>query len=144
MKMKLDHIGLVVADIEEYAGLFRLLGLGEATEAVADATQKVSGSFIAVTGEDPVYIELLEATQETSPVVNFLRKRGGGLHHLCFEVEDIEEARDRLVEKGFRLVNEVEPCEAYDLNLKRQCATPTKAAFFMVGRLLLELFEKGR
>jgi len=144
VRLRLNHIGFVVENISEYTKIFEALGMDDITEAVTNPLQKVSASFVNVFPAEDVHVELLESSDENSPITNFLKKRGGGLHHLCFEVEDIEEARDRLLEKGFRLIVPPEPCEAYDLNFKRECTISTKAAFFMVGRLLLELFEKGR
>ena len=144
MRLRLNHIGFVVENISEYTKIFEALGMDDITEAVTNPLQKVSASFVNVFPAEDVHVELLESSDENSPITNFLKKRGGGLHHLCFEVADIEEARDRLLEKGFRLIVPPEPCEAYDLNFKRECTIPTKAAFFMVGRLLVELFEKGR
>jgi methylmalonyl-CoA/ethylmalonyl-CoA epimerase len=144
MKLRLNHIGFVVENISEYTAIFEALGLDNITEAVENPLQKVSASFVNVLPAKDVHVELLESTDENSPITNFLKKRGGGLHHLCFEVEDIDEARDRFLEKGFKLVIPPELCEAYDVNFKRECGSPTKAAFFMVGRLLFELLEKGR
>ncbi len=144
MELKLNHIGFVVDNIEEYVRLFDALGLHEATEALTNPRQKVSASFVTLTPAKAMHLEVLESADENSPIRKYLMKRGAGLHHLCFEVDDIEKARDRLIEKGFKLITPVEPCEAYDQNLGLQYAEPTKAAFFMVGRLLVELFQKGR
>lgn len=145
MKLRLNHIGFVVENISEYTKIFEALGMDDITEAVTNPLQKVSASFVNVSPAEEVHVELLESADEKSPITNFLKKHGGGgLHHLCFEVADIEEARDKLLEKGLRLIVPPEPCEAYDLNFKRKCTIPTKTAFFMVGRLLLELLEKGR
>jgi methylmalonyl-CoA/ethylmalonyl-CoA epimerase len=142
--IKLDHIGFVVDDITRYVELFNALGLTEATDPVEHPSQSAAASFINVGQEDDVYVEVLEPTHDISPITNFLKKRGGGLHHLCFEVDDIEKASENLVEKGFKMVNPVEDCAAYDKNLKRNCKGVTRIAFFIVGdRLLVELIEKG-
>lgn len=143
MELRLNHIGFVVEDIEEYVRLFEALGLDEATEALTNPRQRVSASFVTLKPAEAMHLEVLESADENSPIRKFLTKRGAGLHHLCFEVDDIAMARDRLVEKGFKLITPVEPCEAYDRNLELNYTEPTKAAFFMVGRLLVELFEKG-
>jgi methylmalonyl-CoA/ethylmalonyl-CoA epimerase len=144
MKLRLNHIGFVVENISEYTKMFEAIGLDDITDPVANPLQKVSASFVNLFPAKDVHVEVLESADENSPITKFLKKRGPGLHHLCFEVDDIEEARDKLLEKGFKLLVPPEPCEAYDLNFKRECTVPTKAAFFMVGRLLVELFEKGR
>jgi methylmalonyl-CoA/ethylmalonyl-CoA epimerase len=145
MKLKLDHIGLVVQNIDEFTRLFRTLGFESITDPVPDPHQKVSASFVSVTDEESVHVELLEPTDEASPIMNFLKRRGGGLHHLCFEVEDIIKTSTDLEEKGFRMVHPPVECAAYDQNLKRVCSDATKISFFLVAeRFLIELIEKGR
>jgi len=144
MKLKLDHIGLVVSKISEFTGLFRVLGLREMTESEPDPLQKVSASFVTVEEGRKVYIELLEPTDDTSPVANFLKKRGGGLHHLCFEVDDIDATSVELVEKGFQIVSAPVECIGYDKSFKRESSKKSRIAFFLVSnRLLVELLEKG-
>jgi methylmalonyl-CoA epimerase len=115
------------------------------TEPVPDPVQKVSASFVNACQSRDVHIEILEPTGEDSPITNFLKKQGGGLHHLCFEVDDIQEASSHLAEKGFRMVSSPVECAAYDINLKRQCSSTSKIAFFLSNnRLLVELIEMGR
>jgi methylmalonyl-CoA epimerase len=144
MRFRLDHIGLVVEDIGEFRRVFRALDPHAETEPLADPIQKVAASFLTVHDEGPVYVEVLEPTDETSPVMNFLRKRGGGLHHLCFEVEDIDAATKRLRDEGFTMVCEPVPCPTYDENLGRECCGVTRIAFFLLTKhLLVELIEKG-
>lgn len=144
MFMKLNHIGLVVPEIETYRETFRLLGLEKGTEPVADPIQKVAASFVAAGQGQDVHIELLEPTDKTSPITNFLKKRGAGLHHLCFEVNDIDAMTRELEDKGFQVVCEPVDCEAYDINLKRNCRVPTRISFLMnPDRLLIELLQKG-
>jgi methylmalonyl-CoA/ethylmalonyl-CoA epimerase len=142
--IKLDHIGLVVDDITRYVELFHALGLTEATDPVEHPGQRTSASFINAGQKDDVYIEILEPTSKISPITNFLNKKGGGLHHLCFEVDDIEKTSKNLVEKGFKMINPPEDCAAYDKNLKRNCKDVTRIAFFILGDILIvELIEKG-
>lgn len=143
MRMRLHHIGFVTQDLAEYKRVFEALGLNQITEATPNPLQKVTASFVNVHPPEDVHVELLESTDENSPITKFLKKHGGGLHHLCFEVDDIEEARIRMEEKGFRLVVPPEPCEALDRNFKRPCKGTSKAAFFLAGKLLLELLEKS-
>lgn len=145
MPLKLDHIGLVVEDIAKAKEVFEAIGLEGGTKAVPDALQKVTASFVNVGKADGIYIELLEPTSDDSPITNFLKKKGGGLHHLCFEVEDIDQAVKELKDKGFRMVGAPADCPAYDENLKRTCQSPTKIAFFIISKgVLIELIEKGR
>ncbi len=141
---RLDHIGLVTKDIEELVNVFRALGIGEITESIENPRQKVAASFVNVGGNEDVYIEVLEPASENSPISKFLEKQGGGLHHLCFEVDDINKMSQNLTEKGFRMIVPPEDCEAYDENLKRVCEGVTRIAFFIVSdKLLIELIEKG-
>ena len=102
--MKISHLGIAVHNIEESLGFWgEGLGLESLhTEVVAD--QKVRVAMLPV-GE--TRIELLEPTEEDSPVGKFLSKRGGGIHHVAVEVEDIEEALEQLKASGARLIDEV-------------------------------------
>jgi methylmalonyl-CoA/ethylmalonyl-CoA epimerase len=144
VKFRLDHIGLVVENIDRFAQLLKTVGFEEFTDPIADPTQMVSASFVNTGNADDVYIELLEPTHEKSPILNFLKK-GGGLHHLCFEVADIERTTEELLAKGFTMVCAPVECSAYDVNLKRDCEGITRIAFFIVSRrFLIELIEKGR
>jgi methylmalonyl-CoA/ethylmalonyl-CoA epimerase len=143
--LKLDHVGFVVENIGKVKELFETVGLDAGTGAVVNPLQKVSASFVNVGEKDDIYIEILEPASDDSPITNFLRKSGGGLHHLCFEVDDIEKATQELNAKGFRMVTPPENCTAYDENLKRECNAPTKIAFFIISKgVLMELIEKGR
>jgi methylmalonyl-CoA epimerase len=145
MPLKLDHIGFVVEDINTMKELFKTVGLDTGTEAVINPLQKVSASFVNVGEKDDIYVELLEPASGDSPISNFLQKKGGGLHHLCFEVDDIEKATQELTAKGFRMAVSPEDCTAYDENLKRDCKDSTKIAFFIISKgVLIELIEKGR
>jgi methylmalonyl-CoA/ethylmalonyl-CoA epimerase len=85
---KLHHIGVAVANLEEAIRAYRALGLAvEKVEAVPSEMVRVA--FLPV-GE--AHLELLEPTDPASPVARFLEKRGPGLHHLCFAVQDIGKA----------------------------------------------------
>jgi methylmalonyl-CoA/ethylmalonyl-CoA epimerase len=145
MKITLDHIGLVVPGISQFSELFGLLGLEETTHTECNDMQKVSGAFVSITKGEPVYVELLEPAGENSPIDNFLNKRGGGLHHLCFEVEDIDQAMKLVEEKGLKIISRPEDCRAYDRNFKREHPNPSRIAFFLLSKnLLCEFIEKGK
>lgn len=145
MPLKLDHIGFVVEHIDKIKELFETVGLDTGTDAVVNPLQEVSASFVNVGEKDDIFIELLEPTSDSSPISNFLQKKGGGLHHLCFEVDDIEKTTRELNAKGFRMVVPPEDCKAYDENLKRECEDSTRIAFFIISKgILIELIEKGR
>ena len=143
--MKLEHIGFVVESIEEFARVLKAIGFDALTLPVTDRNNNVNASFVAIGGNDDVYLEVLEPAGEASVVSGFLKRTGGGLHHLCFEVDDIEKASKELDSLGFKMVSAPNMCPAYDENLGRTCEGTTKISFFLLpNRLLIELLEKGR
>lgn len=101
--MKIDHLGIATKGIDEALGFWRdALGLENVhTEEVAD--QKVRVAMLPL-GE--TRIELLEATSADSPIQKFIDKRGGGIHHIAVEVENIEESLAKLKSQGARLIDE--------------------------------------
>jgi methylmalonyl-CoA epimerase len=102
--VKVHHIAIAVKDLNEAAARFGgLLGLGQ-SERYDVASMKVSCVFLPV-GESN--IELLEPQSEDSAVGKFLAKRGEGIHHICFEVDDIEASMRRFEEQGARLIDKV-------------------------------------
>jgi len=104
MKATLDHIGIAVANLGQALAFYRdALGLEiEPPEEVP--TQHVRAHFIPV-GESA--LELLEATDDSSPIAKYNAKRGPGLHHITLRVDDIAAALARLKERGVRLIDEV-------------------------------------
>jgi len=97
---RLDHVAIAVRKIEERLPFYRDL-LGMAFSGVEEVPgEKVR---VAILGEGPGRLELLEATEPGSPVEKFLRERGEGIHHLCFLVDSMEGASERLREAGLRL-----------------------------------------
>lgn len=102
MIKRIDHIAVVVEDIERTLGVFRdALGL-ELSHTQSMPEQDVKIAFLPV-GESE--IELLEPLSADSGVARFLAKRGEGVHHICLEVEDIDAALAELKGKGMRLIN---------------------------------------
>ena len=101
--LKIDHLGIAVKSIEEAKKLFHdILGLEfEGTETVQE--QKVTTAFFPV-GESEV--ELLESTDPDGPIARYLEKRGEGIQHIAFRVDNLEEALARLKDKGIRLIDE--------------------------------------
>ncbi|MEM1219348.1 MAG: methylmalonyl-CoA epimerase [Bacteroidota bacterium] len=103
MIQRLEHIGIAVRNLAESNALFeQLLGVAPYKEEEV-ASEAVKTSFFK-TGESK--IELLEATSSDSAIAKYLDKRGEGIHHIAFEVQDIHQSMNELKEKGFRLLNE--------------------------------------
>jgi methylmalonyl-CoA/ethylmalonyl-CoA epimerase len=145
MIFKLHHIGLVVPSISEFTEVFRTLGLDQVAQPEPDPIQKVLASFIAPGKGEDTYIELLEPLGDDSPITNFLKRTGGGLHHLCFEVDDIDGIGNELVKKGVNMVCPPVECVGYDRSFKLECTQPSKIAFFLLSnKILIELLQKGR
>jgi|TARA_B100001245_G_scaffold95554_1_gene69349 methylmalonyl-CoA/ethylmalonyl-CoA epimerase len=120
--LKLHHIGLVVQNINESLGeIANFLSFESISLPTIIGSQKVNICFLKTNN---VYIELIEPTEENSPITNFA-KEGGGFHHLCFEVDDIQQEIDRMVKNGAHLV--VAPVKGFEdrllaflmLNLKK-------------------------
>ena len=101
--LKIDHLGIAVKSIEEGKNFWtNALGLEfEGVETVAE--QKVTTAFFPV-GESEV--ELLESTAPDGPIANYLEKKGEGIQHIAFRVENIEAALNELKGKGIRLIDE--------------------------------------
>lgn len=101
--MKINHLGIATKSIEEALKFWEnSLGLENVhTEVVEE--QKVRVAMLPI-GESR--IELLEPTSDDSPISKFLEKRGGGIHHIAIDVENIEESLAKLKAEGARLIDE--------------------------------------
>ena len=100
---KIEHIGIAVKDIKASNTLFEKL-FGEPHYKTEDVeSEGVKTSFFKV-GENK--IELLEATNDDSPIAKFINKKGEGIHHIAFDVDDIELEIKRLQDQGFVVLNE--------------------------------------
>ena len=99
---KLDHIGIAVRSIDTAKQIYVDLGLTVDHVETVD-TQKVRTAFLSVGDAN---LELLEPSGPDSTIAKFIEKRGEGIHHLCFRVDDIEAELARLKERGYRLINE--------------------------------------
>lgn len=100
--MKVEHIGVAVKDLANSNELFKTLFNRANYKVESVESEGVSTSFFQC-GETK--IELLEATNPDSPIAKFIEKRGEGIHHIAFEVEDIYAEMKRLEAEGFRLLN---------------------------------------
>ena len=102
MLKKIEHIGIAVKDLEQSNELYaKLLGVKHyKTEFVR--SESVKTSFFKI-GESK--IELLQATDPESPIAKFIEKRGEGVHHLAFDVDNVEVEIKRLIKEGFELIH---------------------------------------
>ena len=101
--MKLEHIGIAVKNLENSNALFKQL-FGTAHYKIEEVeSEGVKTSFFK-TGESK--IELLEANKADSAIAKFIEKKGEGIHHIAFAVEDIEAEIARLKDEGFIVLNE--------------------------------------
>ena len=103
MIQKIDHLGIAVKDLDAAKKYYEnVLGLTcEGEEEVP--SQKIKTAFFNVGG---VHIELLEGTNEDSPVSKFIAKKGEGIHHLAFASDDVQQQLNHAKEQGVRLINE--------------------------------------
>jgi methylmalonyl-CoA/ethylmalonyl-CoA epimerase len=100
---RIDHIAIAVEDIDKALLFWRdALGL-PLTHIEQVPTQKAQVAFLPAQGCE---VELVRPTEEGTGVARFLQKRGPGMHHICFEVDDIEGCLARLKEQGIRLIDE--------------------------------------
>lgn len=101
---KIEHIGIAVRDIEASNAVFKAL-FGEAHYKIEDVeSEGVKTSFFMC---GPNKIELLQATHAESPIAKFIEKKGEGIHHIAFAVDDIESEIERLTNEGFNLIHKV-------------------------------------
>ena len=102
MVKKISHIGIAVESLEDQIPFYRdILGLKfSGTEVVND--QKVKVAFFEV---GDTRIELLEATDDDSPIAKFIAKKGQGIHHMAYMVDDCQMALNKMDENGIRLID---------------------------------------
>ena len=104
MVNKIEHIGIAVKNMQDANILFeKLLGVPSYKEEAVESEGVLTSFFQTGTNK----IELLMATNPESPIAKFLEKKGEGIHHIAFDVEDIYSEISRLKNEGFVLINEV-------------------------------------
>lgn len=104
MKLKkIEHIGIAVKDLEAASALYEKLLGRECYKVESVKSEGVRTAFFEV-GESK--IELLEAMSEDSPIARFIEKRGEGIHHIAFEVDDLKAEAERLRSEGFRVLSD--------------------------------------
>jgi methylmalonyl-CoA/ethylmalonyl-CoA epimerase len=131
----LHHVGFVVADIaQSMKGFLRSLNASWDEQIFEDPYQKVKVAFLRTRVGEP-QIELVEPVGEDSPVRKFLQERGGGLHHFCYETDDLSEETKRFRARGAILVRPPLPAVAFD---------GRRIAWVLTReRLLVELLERS-
>lgn len=111
--VRVEHIGIAVRDLKQVNELYEKLFNEPVYKSEKVDSEHVETSFFKV-GETK--IEFLEADHEDSAIAKYIEKKGEGIHHIAFEVEDIHEEMKRLSAEGFRLINE-EPKKGADNKL---------------------------
>jgi len=101
---KIEHIGIAVNDLNKSVPLYELLLNTSCYKTEIVASEHVNTAFFKI-GDNKV--ELLEATSDDSAIARFLEKKGEGIHHIAFAVDNIIEEMERLKANGFTLLNEV-------------------------------------
>jgi methylmalonyl-CoA/ethylmalonyl-CoA epimerase len=110
--MVIDHIGLVVKSIDKGIEHWeKVFEYRQMTEVVINSRQKVKVVFLCK--ENSLTVKLIEPTDETSSVFRFAMK-GGGLHHMCFKCNDMNNELQRLSEMGLRVLTAPQPGEAFE------------------------------
>ncbi|MGI6142931.1 MAG: methylmalonyl-CoA epimerase [bacterium] len=130
---KIDHIGIAVKNLEEAVKLYRDFLQLEVTGVEEVPDQRVKVAFIPVGDSE---VELLEPTTADSPVEKFIAKRGEGIHHIAFRVDNLEKDLEEAKAAGIRLIDES----------PRPGAGGARIAFLhpkSSGGVLLELCERS-
>jgi len=100
---KIDHIGIAVKSVKETSKLLsNILGLKVAGEEIVEE-QKVKVAFLSLGDSE---LELLESTSPEGPIARFIKKKGEGIQHIAFRVNNIEEVLEKLKKEGVRLIDE--------------------------------------
>ena len=131
--LRLHHTGFIVASIDQaLPGFLSSLDAVATTGKIHDPLQKVNVLFLRPVAGEYSQIELVEPAGEDSPVVRFLA-RGGGMNHLCYEVNDIDASLQAMKERKCVIVSKPKPAVAFD---------GRRVAWAMTrDRLLVELLE---
>jgi methylmalonyl-CoA/ethylmalonyl-CoA epimerase len=135
-KLRFHHVGIVVSNIAAaIEGFSRSLPASWDGCVYEDPLQKVKVAFLAARpGDTP--IELVQPATDDSPVTRFLRERGGGLHHVCYEVASLEEQIAEMKSRGSLIARRPKPAVAFQGRRIAWMLTPE--------RLLVELLERSR
>jgi methylmalonyl-CoA/ethylmalonyl-CoA epimerase len=128
----IEHIAIAVSDVEKSSSFWRdIIGLTLKGREEVNSQGVITDIYPAVNGK----IELLMEKNPNSPISNFLKKRGPGLHHICFEVDNIDKALEELNEKNIKVIGSTiyEGAEGYKILFIHPSST---------GGVLVELAQK--
>tara|TARA_Y100000589_G_scaffold144355_1_gene137861 strand:- start:128 stop:538 length:411 start_codon:yes stop_codon:yes gene_type:complete len=128
----IDHIGIAVEDLEQSIKIYSDLFGKIPDDLCVLESEKVKIAFFDVGSSS---VELLQATSEDSPIAKYIAKKGPGIHHICYRVENLEYSMKDLVSKGYRCID----------SIPRSGAHNTKVCFFHpkdFGGVLVELSQK--
>ena len=131
MIKKIDHIGIAVQSLEAAVGKYEGITGKKVAHKEVLPEQKVATAFFPV-GE--TRLELLKDTDSESPIAKFLEKRGEGIHHICFEVDNLTQTKKAMQEQGLRFIE----------GISERGAGGSKVAFIhpkSTGGILMELIE---
>ena len=110
MKLKIDHIGYVVKDIKKSQQYFKkIYNFNKITNFIFEEAHNVNITFLDLGNNTVPALELIEPTSKKSKVFNFLKQNGESLHHLAYEVEDIEKAIKHFTHNEFLQISPVVP-----------------------------------
>ena len=133
---RLHHVGFVVAAIHEsIQGFVRSLAAHWDEKIFHDPLQKVRVTFLQTQNPSDAQVELIEPAADDSPILSFLQK-GGGLHHLCYEVANLDSELDEMRSRGLVVVRKPLPAIAFENRRIAWLSTKQK--------LLLEFLEARR
>jgi methylmalonyl-CoA/ethylmalonyl-CoA epimerase len=129
-QIKLNHLAIVVENLEDALPFWRD-ALGLPIGEVQDVPQE--GVKVAFLESGESHVELVQPTSDDSGIGKYLAKKGQGMHHVCFEVENVATALERMKEKGIELINEV----ARERDGRKYAFIHPKST----GGVLVELYE---
>ena len=133
MDYEIDHVGIAVESLEVAKVAYLAMGWADSPAEVV-ASEKVRVQMFDLANQSR--LELIEPTDESSPIAKFLKKRGPGIHHICLRVKDIRQTLAKLKEAGLQLIHE-EPIKG---------AHNCQVAFVhpkSTGGVLIELSQPG-
>jgi methylmalonyl-CoA/ethylmalonyl-CoA epimerase len=111
MVEKINHIGIAVKSLDEAVKFYEVLGIKPYHFEEVES-QKVKTAFIKVGDTN---IELLEATSDESPIAKFIEKKGEGIHHICYEVDDVKAVLKQMKSDGLRLIDDEPKAGAHNM-----------------------------